>query len=99
MAIGSKKRTWWKAAEIVYPFMIKYYLEHGRSPSLRDICAGAGLTTTSMASFYLDMLEVEGWVKRDDKGFIEIPGFKIEPGREIKQRLQQANVVLSEVIQ
>ena len=58
-----------KSIERVYEYVCKYIHENAMSPSVRDICAGAGLKSTSSVHTYLKKL--------DDMGRIEYrPGMR-----------------------
>jgi len=45
-------------------FMRRFGEENGYSPSLRDIMAGCGISSTSVASYNLSALEREGYLRR-----------------------------------
>ena len=45
-------------------FMRRFREENGYSPSLRDIMAGCGVSSTSVASYNLNALEREGYLRR-----------------------------------
>ena len=49
----------------VLDFIRAYDQEHGYPPSVRDICAGLSLKSTSTAHGYLERLEKKGLIRRD----------------------------------
>ena len=50
-------------AQSVYDFIIKYKINNdGLSPTLREIMAGTDITSTSIASYYLGILEGVGLI-------------------------------------
>lgn len=49
----------------VLDFIKDYYLERGFPPSVRDICAGVGLKSTSTVHGHLQRLEKKGLLKHD----------------------------------
>lgn len=40
----------------------------GYPPTIREICAEAGLTSTSTVAHHLDQLEARGWIRRGPHG-------------------------------
>ncbi len=49
----------------VYQFIQTYIQEHGYSPTVRDICRGTGISSTSHVSYCLDRLEERGLIQRE----------------------------------
>ncbi|SCW27431.1 repressor LexA [Ruminococcaceae bacterium YRB3002] len=52
-----------KSIEKVYDFVVKYIHENAMSPSVRDICAGSGLKSTSSVHAYLKKLDEMGRIE------------------------------------
>ena len=52
-----------KSIERVYDYVCKYIHENAMSPSVRDICAGAGLKSTSSVHTYLKKLDEMGRIE------------------------------------
>jgi repressor LexA len=52
----------------VLSFIASYYQEHGWAPSVRDICKGVGLSSSSVASLHLLSLVRDGLIKRSSTG-------------------------------
>ena len=52
----------------VLVFIREFYEENGFVPTVREICTGVGIKSTSTAWKYLSMLEDEGKIKRKVKG-------------------------------
>lgn len=52
-----------KTREKVYNFLIEYIKEYGYAPSVRDICEGVGLKSTSSVYSHLSKLEEEGKIE------------------------------------
>lgn len=48
----------------VLAFLYDYIDKHGYAPSIREICAGVGLRSTSTVWFHLDTLESQGLIRR-----------------------------------
>ncbi len=48
----------------VYEFICTYILEHGYSPSQRDIARGCYINAASVIR-YLDKLEAKGYIRRE----------------------------------
>ena len=44
----------------VYEFIVEYRNHMGISPSIREICLGLGLRSTSSGKYYVDRLTAEG---------------------------------------
>ncbi|MCY6483909.1 transcriptional repressor LexA [Clostridium aestuarii] len=49
----------------VYEYIKQYIREKGYPPSVRDICKGVGLSSTSTVHGHLSRLEKKGMIKRD----------------------------------
>ena len=49
----------------IYEFIKKQVYEKGYPPSVREICVGVGLSSTSTVHGHLDRLEKKGLIKRD----------------------------------
>lgn len=72
------------AAMRVYRFVVRYKQRHdGCSPSLREIVERLNLSSTSMAAYYLAMLEVDGLVRRPDIDGVASRCIEIVGGRWI----------------
>ena len=70
--------------ELLLKFIIEYKSEHdGNSPSIREIIAGAGFSSTSMVNYYLDKLEQRGRIVREAGG--QSRGIKIPGGQWVYQ--------------
>lgn len=57
-------------------FIRRFWLDNGYPPSIRDIVAGCGLSSTSVADYNLNILEKRGYIRRHrevSRG-IELPG-------------------------
>ncbi len=65
-------------AEAVYRFIVRFKRQYaGESPTRREIGAGVGISTPSIVSHHLDMLERAGRIWRPKRGkarMIAIPG-------------------------
>lgn len=49
--------------ESVYNFLVGYIMENGYAPSVREICTGTGLSSTSTVHNHLKMLEMMGKIE------------------------------------
>ena len=65
-----------KSKDKVYEYIIKYMEEHQYSPSVRDICEGVGLRSTSTVYTHLIDLEVQGKIKMDGVRRISVKGYR-----------------------
>ncbi len=45
----------------------RYQAQHGRPPSIREICDKAGISSTSVVNYYLNQLEEYGYIQRDGR--------------------------------
>ncbi len=43
----------------------RYTEQHGYPPSIREMCSQANISSTSVANYYLDRLEEQGYIERD----------------------------------
>jgi repressor LexA len=51
----------------ILEFLAKYQEENDRPPSIREICAKVGISSTSVVNYDLDQLERRGYIIRDDR--------------------------------
>lgn len=51
----------------VLEFLAKHQEEYNRPPSIREICDDVGISSTSVANYYLDQLEERGYIERDQR--------------------------------
>ena len=65
-----------KSIERVYKYVQKYIHDNALSPSVRDICAGAGLKSTSSVHTYLRKLDEMGLIEYR-QGNLEIMSLKL----------------------
>ena len=65
-----------KSKDKVYNYIISYMEEHQYSPSVRDICEGVGLRSTSTVYTHLIDLEVHGKIKMDGVRRISVKGYR-----------------------
>jgi repressor LexA len=49
----------------IYSFIKSYIQDKGYPPSVREICLGVGLKSTSTVHMHLENLEKDGLIKRD----------------------------------
>ena len=54
-----------KKEDIILEFIKEYAEEHGYSPSIRDIVAGCGISSTSVVEYHLVKLEDKNMISRD----------------------------------
>lgn len=52
-----------KTTQKVYQYLVKYIMEYGYAPTVREICKGVGLKSTSSVYCQLRKLEEEGKIK------------------------------------
>lgn len=62
--------------EKVLNFVIKYMEEHQYSPSIRDICDGVGLKSTSSVYAHLVNLEMDGEIEFNGVRCIAVKGYR-----------------------
>lgn len=74
------KSTGIKQREKILQYIIDYIQEHGYSPSIREICEGVGLKSTSSVHSHLVRMEKEGMIETDvglgTARAIRVPGYK-----------------------
>ena len=63
----------------VYDFLVKYVKEHLYAPSIREICEGVGLASTSGVHAQLKILEAKGYIeiKEYEPRAIKIKGYRL----------------------
>lgn len=64
--------------ESVYGFLVHYIKENGFAPSVKEICIGTGLSSTSTVYNHLKMLEMLGKIKmkKNSPRAIRLVGYK-----------------------
>ena len=50
--------------EIILNFIVEYQKNNGYPPTIREMCKALNISSTSTVSYYLDMLENEGLIKK-----------------------------------
>lgn len=65
-----------KSKDKVYNYIISYMEEHQYSPSVRDICEGVGLKSTSTVYSHLLNLDLEGKIRCEGVRKIHVEGYK-----------------------
>lgn len=65
-----------KSKERVYNYIIEYMEKHQYSPSVRDICEGTGLKSTSTVYAHLIDLELMGKIRFEGVRRISVKGYK-----------------------
>lgn len=65
--------------ERVYNFIVEFMKKNGYAPSVREICTGTDLSSTSSVYMHLLMLEDEGKIQMKKKSTraIKVIGFQI----------------------
>jgi len=51
----------------ILQFLADYHAKNDRPPSIREICAKVGISSTSVVNYDLDQLERRGYIIRDDR--------------------------------
>ena len=51
----------------VLTFISKYVKHKGYPPSIRDIAAGCGMSSSSVAGYHLKALEMNNYIRREPK--------------------------------
>jgi repressor LexA len=49
----------------ILDFIARFISQKGYAPSIRDIVKGCGISSTSVAQYYLDVLQQQGYIRRD----------------------------------
>ena len=67
-----------KSRERIYSFLVDYIEKNGFAPSIREICTGTNLKSTSNVRSYLEKLEDEGRIemKRYSPRAIKLVGYE-----------------------
>lgn len=63
--------------EQVHNFIVDYTKEHLYSPSIREICDGVGLSSTSSVYRHLINLELDGKLKCEGVRRITLKGYRL----------------------
>ncbi|UCD42862.1 MAG: transcriptional repressor LexA [Chloroflexota bacterium] len=71
--------------------------ENGYPPSIREICAEADISSTSVVNYYLEQLEEMGYIERDRR--ISRGVRLLKPLEDISQSVKQAAERASELLQ
>ena len=64
--------------ELVYKFLVKFITENLYAPTIREICQGTYLSSTSSVAHHLSVLEKEGKIeiKGNSSRAIKLVGYK-----------------------
>lgn len=73
--------------EKVYNFVIEYMQEHLYAPSVREICEGTGLKSTSTVYTHLINLDIDGLIRCEGVRRITPRGFRLEQDRQTNPQL------------
>lgn len=65
-----------KSRDRVYQYIIDYMTEHQYAPSVRNICEGTGLKSTSTVYSHLVNLEMEGKIEFNGVRCIAVEGYR-----------------------
>lgn len=65
-----------KSKDKVYNYIIEYMEKNQYSPSIRDICEGVGLSSTSSVHAHLRTLHKEGLIKLEGVRRIAVAGYQ-----------------------
>lgn len=82
MAIQPEKRA---AREQVYGFIVEFIKKNGYAPTIREICSGTGINSTSSVYMHLLKLEDEGKIQMKKKSTraIKVIGFQFVKMEEL----------------
>ena len=70
-------------AVLIFEYLYDFSLEHGYSPTYRQIGEACGITSTSLISLYLGQLQRAGVITRDSgvsRSILIIPSKEVESG-------------------
>ena len=67
-----------KKRQEIYEFIITFMMRNQYSPSVREICDGVNLNSTSSVFSHLERLKEEGWINYSPSSprTISIPGYQ-----------------------
>ena len=65
-----------KSKEKVLNYIVEYMTEHQYAPSIRNICEGTGLKSTSTVYSHLVNLELEGAIEFNGVRCIAVKGYR-----------------------
>jgi repressor LexA len=67
----------------ILDFIRAFFREKGYAPTVRDIVRGCGISTSSVVQHHLNMLEKEGYIRRDPKVFRSIRLIEKKPAAQV----------------
>jgi len=67
----------------ILDFIRAFFREKGYAPTVRDIVRGCGISTSSVVQHHLNMLEKEGYIRRDPKVFRSIRLIEKKPVAQV----------------
>jgi repressor LexA len=73
----------------ILEFLAKYHGENDRPPSIREICAKVGISSTSVVNYDLDQLERRGYITRDDR---------VSRGLRLTEKVQEVVGVMGDLL-
>ena len=79
-----------KKQEETLTFIKKYMVSHGFPPSVREICAGMGLSSPATAHTHLKELETKGFIRKQNSKFRTI---ELLVDNEFEEKKEKEDVV------
>ncbi len=70
-------QTWTKKDEKAFAFIVEFEKEHMFPPTIREICEGVGVRSSSSVYNRLRKLESFGKIRIDENGRITIVGYEV----------------------
>lgn len=72
----------------MYPYIVKFLQANGRTPTMREIQDGCGLSSTSVVAWYIDELVERKWLEKDEMSRLTVPGMAVTPMQVVLERLE-----------
>lgn len=81
------------AMEVVYPFIVNFYIGHGATPTLRDLSDGLEIKSDDKIRKLIQILVYKGLISRKANGEITILGPLDSSAIDVMQRITEQDIV------
>lgn len=87
--------------DAIVAYMASYSTEHGRGPTIREIMAAVGITSTSVTRYHLAWLARHGeieWEPRINRGGKPLGAELIQPGDAVQIQTDDGHTVTGQFV-
>jgi repressor LexA len=89
MMVRRRKEELSEKHKRILGFLVEYQAEFDRPPSIREICAKVGISSTSVVNYDLDQLEKRGYLERYDR---------VSRGLRLTDKIQEVVQIMGDLL-